>query len=97
MSVLELKVFSFPVHYPVKFQCDVCKAVFELTDKFDLVHSSDVEHQMAVVRYSTPAGFGDHDFEVHCCSPSCLFEVVKKIPFDASITIPCDGFYHKNI
>lgn len=80
---------------PIEFQCDICKSVFKIKSKYAIEYRADVKYQLAVVKYSEPAGYNDKMCELHCCSTSCLVEAIKKIPFGANITIPVDGFYKK--
>lgn len=81
---------------PIKFQCDVCKRVFELTDEYDIKYYSDLKYQMAVLEYYYPLDKGgDGNDIIHCCSTDCLAKAIKTIPFDAKITIPMRGFYKK--
>ena len=82
--------------HPIKFQCDVCKSVFELTDEYDIKYHSYLEYQMAVLEYYYPLNNGgDGKDVIHCCSTDCLAKAIKAIPFNAKITIPMSGFYKK--
>lgn len=76
---------------PVRYKCDICGREFELIDDYDLEYESDVSKQMSVVRYGHPSGgFRDDTIyeELHCCSSECVLKAIKKVPFDATITIP---------
>ena len=82
--------------YPIEFQCDICKSVFKIEKKRNIdEYMTDVKNQLAVIKYSVPAGYNDKMCELHCCSTSCLAEAIKGVPFGANITIPVDGFYKK--
>lgn len=98
MAILKYIKQNTVKQYPVEFQCDVCKSVFKLKDKHDIINHSNIEQQMAVVKYMTPAGYDFRQEEIHCCSTKCLIEVLtdKKIDISgARITLPMDGLYTK--
>lgn len=81
---------------PVEFQCDICKSVYKIKDEYDIKYHSDLKHQMAVLEYYYPLDKGgDGKDEIHCCSTDCLAKAIKRVPFDAKITIPMGGFYKK--
>lgn len=74
---------------PVAFMCDICERVIEISGDFDLKYRNKVSDHMAVVKYGTPTHGGpDASTELHCCSTHCLISVIKRIPYDATITIP---------
>ncbi len=84
---------------PVGFTCDVCKTCFELDSEYDRKYKSNVKDQMAVLKYSYPAGGWcerTETAEVHCCSLKCLASAMLKVPYDAQISIPAGGIYHAN-
>lgn len=75
-----------------KFQCDICKSVFELKDELSIKYNSDVKSQMAVLEYYSE---NRHKNNVHCCSTECLSKAIKEVPYEAKISIPVSGFYRK--
>lgn len=83
--------------HPVEFQCDICKSVFKLEKEYDIKYRSNVEQQMAVIKYDEPAGYDYCQIEKHCCSTDCLVKAIQGVPFGAKITIPIDGFYKKRM
>lgn len=79
------------VEVPVALKCDICGRVVELESKYDLEYRSKVSDQMAVVKYGHPGGGLSNDTvceELHCCSTECVTKAIKRVPFDATITIP---------
>ena len=95
MAILESIKQTKIEEKPIKFQCDVCKSVFELTDEYDIKYHSHLEHQMAIIRYDIPSQYGYTEIEKHCCSTECVATAIKQVPFNAKITIPVGGFYKK--
>ena len=98
MAILKYTRVVEQVEVPVEFQCDICNDTFRLEHAYDRHYLGSAEKQMAVVKYGYPSGMGGQEVtkELHCCSPECLCEAIKKIPCDAKITIPVSGRYHDN-
>ena len=99
MAILKYIKQNTVKEYPVEFQCDVCKKVFKLKDKYEIVNHSNIEQQMAVVSYIAPAGWDYKAIEIHCCSTKCLINVLNDMNVDirgAKIKIPVDGLYKRN-
>ena len=82
--------------HPIKFQCDICKSIYKLENDYDIKYHSELNYQMAVLEYYFPLDKGgDGKGEIHCCSTNCLAKAIKRVPFNAKITIPMGGFYKK--
>lgn len=85
------------VEVPVAFKCDICGMIVEIQDEYELKYQNKVSDQMAVVKYGHPGGGhgGDVEEELHCCSTECVTKAIKRVPFDATITIPMSKSFKK--
>ena len=96
MAILSYIKQTKTEEHPVEFQCDICKSIYKIKDEFDIKYHADLKQQMAILEYYYPLDKGgDGKDEIHCCSTECLAKAIKRVPFDAKITIPICGFYKK--
>lgn len=82
----------------ISFKCDICGRVITLDSDYDITYKNKVSDHMAVVKYGHPSGGHDSRtiYEVlHCCSSDCVFKAIKKVPFDAKISIPMGDYFIK--
>ena len=89
---------TITVDVPTEIKCDVCGNIVAITSEYELKSKNKASDHMAVVTYGYPSGGFSNNVilhKLHCCCTNCVAAAIKKVPFDATITIPMSDKFKK--
>lgn len=76
---------NYNINCLIAFRCEFCGKVFRYKHK---PLTFNIPFKFPTLNFTTPGNYNSLEFNYNFCSLSCLFELLKNVPFGFSISVP---------